>query len=182
MRVKGHFSDEWKQLYNYYNYSKYSENPPKWLAPAKNSEYITTTHKANYPAGAQVDFQVEAITMYDGEVKAYDHFYDFIGHLELGYVLGEESGWSNTQTITIGDKTAAPSPTVKSSEPTATPTVAMPTLNPTQTPSQPDTQTGVTLDWDFDWQTIALIGMALAIAVMAVGMVVLWRRIPARKE
>ena len=104
VRVRGHFSEEWDTLYYYYSYAKSSEYTPykpNWLAADKNSEYTTTSHPANYLPGAQLDFQVQAVPIYSGQVKVSSHLFDFTGHYEPGYVVGEASDWSATQTLVI---------------------------------------------------------------------------------
>ena len=101
VRVKGHFSEEWDTLYYYNSYAKSSEYKPNWLAADKNSEYTTTSHPANYLPGAQLDFQVKAVPVYAGQVKVSSHLFDLTGHYEPGYVLGEASDWSATQTLVI---------------------------------------------------------------------------------
>jgi hypothetical protein len=103
VRVKGHFSEEWDSLYRCRSFSRSSEYIPNMLAAERGSEYTIASYQADYPSGSQLDFQVEASTMYEGQVKVYSNLYDFTGHYEPGYVLGETSGWSNTQTITINE-------------------------------------------------------------------------------
>jgi hypothetical protein len=122
--------------------------------------------------GGQIDFQVEAITGYPASDANY------CGSIHFTTI--EESGWSNTQTITVGNSSTAtptqpaytswPTPTA-SPNPTAT---ASPDQNPTATPIQPDTQTGVL--FGFDWEQTALIVAAVAIAGFVVALVVLWRK------
>ncbi len=101
VRVKGHFSEEWETLYYYRSYAKSSEYRPNWLAVDENSEYTTTAYPANYQPGAQLDFQVEAVPLYSGQVKVYSNLLDFTGHYETGYIVGRTSNWSATQTFTI---------------------------------------------------------------------------------
>jgi len=66
---------------------------------------------ADYPVDSRVDFQVEAIV---------GHYYDELAGRPILplYVLevDESSGWSNTQTITIGEfQTTSPEPTIPAS-------------------------------------------------------------------
>jgi hypothetical protein len=114
IQVKGHFEDSWGSIYS----------TPELLRPS-NSEYTVTYYSLanNYHEG-QMDFQVEALIGY---------FHRIPGFFS-GYVFnGTESGWSNTQTITIPDITAflasSPAPT-----PTFPPTPS-PTLTPASTPT-----------------------------------------------
>lgn len=138
-KFKGYYGNEWR----YYPFSdsgggtrKYSstffvliDQSPK--LSASNSEYTDIVLRlpflfgyGNPPVGSQVDFQVQAL----------------IGHINYlggGYYnfTGQTSGWSNTQTLTIGEsQTPTPTPT-PTPEQTPTPT---PTLEPQQT-EQPTT-------------------------------------------
>lgn len=96
VREKGHFENEWKELYSYSKHKMYPS--------MSKSEYTVITISADeYPSGGQVDFQVEAILYHDALVRVYDHFYDFVGHLEPGKALYDKSGWSETQTVTISN-------------------------------------------------------------------------------
>jgi hypothetical protein len=112
VRVKGHYADDWIALY-----------PPADI-PLKpsNSDYttvsflitqgysleaynaITDSYDARLnglPANAQIDFQVEAMIGYVSRTTEFASW----------HFSGEESGWSNTQTITIPEsQTPTPSP------------------------------------------------------------------------
>lgn len=117
IRMKGHFESNWTNIY-----------PIDDTPPMSNSEYTTFSYplvefsnapaaydfpfigSKSFPDGAQVDFQVEAMIGYfqpvvypDGRTSRW--VFNFIG---------EESGWSNTRTITMPDSSASvsPSPTV----------------------------------------------------------------------
>ncbi len=90
---------------------------------------------------------------------------------------GQYSDWSKTQTITLHESTPTPAPTHAQSKPTGTITAA-PTQNPIATPIQPDTQTGVL--FGFDWQTAVIVGLVVVVAVLAVGMVAMWRKMAAK--
>ena len=94
VRCKGHFGDDsdWKELYSRYK-DPSSGNPVK-----SSSEYTVLSLSADYPDDSQVDFQVEAIV---------GHYYDELAGrpvLPLYVLLVDEtSGWSSTQTLTIGE-------------------------------------------------------------------------------
>jgi hypothetical protein len=108
VRYKGHFSEDWHGLY------LVSDGyPPQEL----ESEYTVLSYKGGYsptegmsletsgisttlPAGAKVDFEVEAMIGYTHR--------DASTFWAPWVFEGETSGWSETQTITIP---AAPSPT-----------------------------------------------------------------------
>lgn len=183
VRYKGHFSEQWVTSYYYSNYTleivnpKYPPTPPKQLAANKNSDCTITEYKtADYPANAQLDFQVEAVTMYDGKVRAFNGLMDFVGAMVPGYVLGESSGWSSTQTITIG------SGAVTTSEPPDPQSPANPTVNPSSSPTQnsaealiqSNTQSDVLLG--LNWERLALIVAAVVIVILAAALVTKHRR------
>ncbi|MGD6852899.1 MAG: hypothetical protein ACQCN6_12645 [Candidatus Bathyarchaeia archaeon] len=108
VRWKGHFETEWHQQYypleNYYMISP--EN-----ARLKN-EYSIFTYKGDYssagwsgmgptmPQDAQIDFQV----------KAYIGYVQYVQSSIAGLAFnGEESDWSNTQTIALTQSPTSPS-------------------------------------------------------------------------
>ena len=127
-RVKGHFEENWSELYD-----SYSENLPA----QSNSVYTILSLSANYPSGAQVDFQVQAILGI--------HYLYYTPQHPLapgpwsGYGVIGLSGWSNTQTITIPNtSTSSPTPSqLPSSTPSLSPSPSLSpeiTLEPSPTP------------------------------------------------
>jgi len=89
----GHFSEsgnDWRTYYSFRNFSK-SHTLPDNCLEASNSAYTTVTIVGAYPGDSQIDVSVSANLMYEGEVKEYDHFYDFTGHFVPGVVVGETS-------------------------------------------------------------------------------------------
>jgi hypothetical protein len=111
----------------------------------------------DYVPGNQIDFQVQAsIGYYSGS----------------NVFVGQSSGWSNTQTLTIPDDNSTTSP---SSSPTST---ASPSQLPTATPQQSDTQSDVL--FGLAWEQIAII--LLGIAVVALVSVLLFERKRSTKE
>jgi hypothetical protein len=140
VRSKGHFGDDWdwKELYSHYKGSS-SANPVQ-----SSSEYTVLSLSADYPDDAQVDFQVEAIV---------GHYYDELAGRPILplYVLSvdQPSGWSSTQTITIGeDQTSTPSP------------ATTPTSPPSSTPYQEPQQT----------EQIMMTGLVITMAIIVAGL------------
>jgi hypothetical protein len=97
IRTKGHFAQNWTNLYSVDN----------GFLPASNTDYTIVSYSlgegpvwGNLQANARVDFQVEAMIGYV--------------HRTIGFAswffTGESSDWSNTQTITIPASTS-PTPT-----------------------------------------------------------------------
>jgi hypothetical protein len=116
---QGHFEKgNWTDLYYYHNYIPSSSDfIPNMLPQTKNSEYTVTSIPANFPANAQVDFEVQAIEMHDGQVYYIPH----LGMQEVsdpGIVLGQTSNWSNIKTINLTDNSVS-----VSTSPSPTPTV-----------------------------------------------------------
>ena len=112
IRIKGHFSEDWIELYRpsdgypYQSDSDYTIFSYDWGGDA---DTILGTKMMRIPAGSQVDFQVEAMIGYvhrDGSISMWAPW----------VFEGETSGWSNTQTITIGEtQTPSPEPTTSTS-------------------------------------------------------------------
>jgi hypothetical protein len=137
IRVKGHFSDSWRTIYETGNYSDqiYYEFPIRHLPASKTSTYaVGVIDPSDYPANAQIDCQVMAVAMYDGLIRYHRNLYDFIGILIPGYVLGQTSGWSSTQTLTI------PQNSINQQNPTTSPTISdTPTTTDTSSPTSSET-------------------------------------------
>lgn len=157
------------------HYEQYWDDYSQPLLASSSAYSILSVPSASIlsgiPAGGKVDLRIQAGI---GYVTSFEYFMDTYIYM----LNGETSDWTSTQTITIPGSASTPTPTLPAqSTPTSTAT-ALPTQNPTTTPTQPNAQTDV--PFKLDWEGIALIVMAVAIAVMAVGMVALWRRIPAK--
>jgi hypothetical protein len=99
VKMKGHFEENWTSIYSTWNRMKQSD-----------SQFTIFNF---YPSvardGGQIDFQVEAAAGYwtQGDV--------IVPGAPRGDVfIGEKSGWSSTQTLTIpsASASASPSPTV----------------------------------------------------------------------
>jgi hypothetical protein len=135
IRIKGHYAENWTNLYlvddlpaksnsDYTVFSYVSEQPN-----CENT-YILGDRMIDFPVGAQVDFQAEAMNGYvhrvfnpnaTNQLEMYP--YEF---------TGEESGWSNTQTITLNANDATTrytSPSPSSPTPTSTVTPVSNTPN-----------------------------------------------------
>jgi hypothetical protein len=121
--MKGHYGNTW----NYYLHNRYQD-----YLPASGSSYtvVSFTLGASFregyfvlggfpsdiPAGGEVDFRVEALA---GFYSYYRENWWFMDVYQVNF-NGVESGWSNTQTITIPETSTSTSP---SPNPTPTPTV-----------------------------------------------------------
>jgi hypothetical protein len=149
IRWKGHF-ENWADTYHIsgVDYNYYLSN---YGIPASNSEYTvkiyTMASFENVPEGGQIDFQVKAQVGY-----SFAYYGDHAPIMPIGTVFQsvEESVWSNTQTITLGEfQTTSPEPTIPTS----------PTPMPDEEPQL--AEQGVILD------------VAIALSVLGAGLVLL---------
>jgi hypothetical protein len=85
IRVKGHFAQNWSYLYG-------GSDP--YLPQDYGSEYTVVSLPPDFPSDAKVDFQVEALIGYEHGVITIPPWQEWV-------ITGEESGWSDTQTIAI---------------------------------------------------------------------------------
>ena len=162
IRYKGHFAQGW----SYYRLHNGSSDGN--LRQASSVGYTVVPIDDYLPAEGSMDFQIEALIGYEQGIVSVP------GAPGTSRVItGETSGWSSIQTITIGENTTT-APTVSPSQSMLTETV-LPSENPSTTPIKPDTQTGIL----FDWQTVAIVVLVVVVGVLAVGVVLLWRRKPA---
>jgi hypothetical protein len=161
LRVKGHFGDDWTPVGS-------SSSPPQSNAQL-DSKYTVIPIKAEYPDEAVLDFQVQALI----------GFYLPYGRTAVifGYdFYGQESDWSNIQTLTMDNaqvSTSTPTATVSPPELTPVPTA---TTTPTTTPIQPNTQSNTELS--LTWEQMGLVISVVVVAVLAVAVLALWQRKP----
>jgi hypothetical protein len=122
VRTKGHFIEDWNDLYPYTDSSSGS------LQPQSSSDYTVLSFSANYRAGDEVDFQVQAVLGYQ---YSYDnYFYNQQPHMipiHVDSFIYKSSNWSPTQTFTMPETSTSPTPSAN-----PTPTLA---TTPTQSPS-----------------------------------------------
>ena len=125
VRTKGHFTNDWITLYN-----PDSDYPKKSSSQFTVIAYSTRGDNGFEMAGGtfaskpgdQIDYQVEAMIGYTSRV----YNASATNQLEMypWEFTGQQSGWSNTQTVTIpGNETSATPNT------SASPTQAIPTIN-----------------------------------------------------
>jgi hypothetical protein len=108
------------------------------------------------------EFRVRALI---GYVDVYDdHALDFWNGLATFSFNGECSDWSGTQTTGATEPTQAPQ-TPHSPSPTVSPNTPAPFA-----------------DFGFNWQSVAIVGLVVAVAVLAVGLLLVWRRLASFKK
>ena len=133
---KGHHGDTW---------SHYPDGTYMSVFNASDSEYtVIRMSLGSYPSildGSELDFRLEALLGHYNYAQAPDGT-----KYVTGFSVYETSGWSDTQTIRIGEsQTSSP-------EPTST---------PTSSPSQENLLTQ---------EQSVILGLTLAVAVLAVGL------------
>jgi hypothetical protein len=147
IRVRGHFGGNWTQVY-----SVDSTHPVQ-----SNSDYTTISLPLGGNVGpfasllanstSQIDFQVEAMIGYFSRTTGFASW----------YFAGEESGWSNTQTLTIGEPTQT------------TPGASQPATSSSTDPT-------VSQVFGLDWVGVAVVALLVVIAVLLVFVVFYLRR------
>jgi hypothetical protein len=85
----------------------------RYYSGQEGQEGMNFSFLSAIPEGGQVDFQVEALVGHDSQMWVIQHpLYPTIGGYSAPAVAYDStSGWSNTQTVTIGSTSASPSPT-----------------------------------------------------------------------
>jgi hypothetical protein len=136
--------------------------------PASDSEYTTMDipYFGNSLGFNWVDFTISSGKA-DFEVEALGGNSSLVNMSELsfqgsiddyGYIFhGELSGWSDSQTIQFAYPQVTPTP--------------LPTVSPTQVAP-------VDILTSFGWEKVAVIGLVAAVAILAVAVAMLWRRLP----
>jgi hypothetical protein len=158
-RCKGQFGTEW--MYHPFNEEGYATtrywsafgpvNLDNLYIPQSETEYTQKVLElsvlcGNPPLGSQVEFQVQALTGYIHYQG--DGYFSFVG---------QKSGWSNTQILTVGNNTATtatPTPQTSNSEASAE-------KHESTTAEQPIAQTSVLSELNWEQVTIAVMGIAL---------------------
>lgn len=129
IRYKGHFGGEWMQLYG-------SEDVD-FLKQNYGSEYTNFTaskyNAVEFQDGAQVDFQVRAVIGFET--------WGFVVSWPYRILNGEDSGWSNTLTVTISRNTTSSNTYATTIDGSSYPTLTSPQTFPTPTPSPATTPT-----------------------------------------
>jgi len=172
VRFKGHYADKW----NYYPHDMDSNYSTAIATPfnASESEYTTITVGLetyllnNFPAGGQVDFQVEAFIGYE---KRVDFFFLGEGHY-YAFTAFERSGWSETQTITIPPSGSSSSSS--SISPKSTP-------DQTTEPTPKETQQTLQLDLKIEFfptvpVEVAAIATVIVIVVVCAGLLLCFKK------
>jgi hypothetical protein len=180
LRFKGHYQEEWQY---------YPANPSKGeTAPLSPFDYDSRSWSfisastvevtivdlpiwriGSIPENGQVDIQVQALIGHDNMQRWGPEGMQYTTY----FFDGQSSGWSNTQTLTITKNGCTIAPT------NSPPPSAIPSIAPTQAPTTIPEVAQIEI---VDWKTIAIIGLAVAVAVLALGLLVVWRRLASIKK
>lgn len=160
IRYKGTFGEEWTRVYGVQRTVWYNFDDPDNIYGYRIQDYASQNTVVVISSPAQqgkMDIQVEALKGYTNQTYHDGHIFFTI----TGYTFyGEESGWSNTQTITIGEsQTSTPSPE-------ATPTPTPPNFGPTSPPEHEPLLTQEQL------KIIVGASIAAAVTVAGVGLII----------
>jgi hypothetical protein len=111
VRFKGTFGQDWTEMYGVERTVWYSFDNPDDNYGYKIQNYAsqnTVVLISSPPAQGQMDIQVEALQGYTNRTTIQGHIFMAV----VGYTFyGEESGWSDTQTINLGES-QTPTPPV----------------------------------------------------------------------
>ena len=129
------------------------------------------------PTDGKMDFQVEALEGYTRETSYDAHIFYVYAQFTFH---GQESGWSNTQTLTFGNNTAiASSPNPMTNPSLSTPTIPItpePTENQTITPQQPNTGSSKVLGLAFSLEQFAIIALSLLVVSLLIVIAVMAKK------
>jgi hypothetical protein len=126
IQVKGHFGQEWIPMNVFGEGPKLSNDLNTMVSYSLDSfsdeEYLLSSHDfmvstntvTGLPPGSQIDSQVEALSGYWTRTEAFDSM----------RFEAQESGWSETQTVTLPGSAATATPNTY-----ASPTQTNPTIN-----------------------------------------------------
>ncbi len=99
VRIKDHSEQNWTALYRTEDVPVESSTDQTVLSypltDDNSSEYVLGDVMRKFPNGSRVDFQVEAMIGYIHRVQQ--------GNFAPYYFVGQESDWSNTRTLAIGE-------------------------------------------------------------------------------
>ncbi len=142
IRVRGHFSGNWTEVFSVDNPHPVQSNSDYTTISLPLGGNVGPFASLSTNSSSQIDFQVEAMIGYFSRTTGFASW----------YFAGEESGWSNTQTITI-DATSNGS--------------SLPSQNPSATPNQSDTQISVWfgLGW---WQAATIVVSGVVVLLVFV--------------
>ena len=178
-RFKGHYGTEWTEYRDYY-YSISSDNYFHYSGffNASESEYTIAELRGvalgGISDGAEIDIQVRALMGHIDQIP----YWTYMGDGYSPKFFGEMSDWSGTHTINIASGKTTVNPTEMPIEPTPTPTTnpTTPTSVPTVTPQ--DSQGNEPKNSsESNWELVVIVGLVVAVVVLAVGLGVVWRKL-----
>jgi hypothetical protein len=175
VQFKGHYAENWTEAFSFINESWLQVNGyivTSFNYPTQsNSDYTTISMPANYPAGSQVDFRVQAVIANQTEINIPDVVpsrFPRLGnsHPTLAMFIIQTSDWSNTETINLTDISVS----VLLPNATRTLSIQTPTSTPTSSPISNPMQSGSrgSVLFGFDLEQIVIILLGIIAATLAV--------------
>ena len=155
-REKGHYEtdDNWINVYNVDNFYISESNTDCTTLTYSLDPNVPPWLDQNILSGGQLDFQVEALI---GSIHR-----DFSQIMSPLIFVGEESGWSTTQTVDI-----------PANEPTANPSTS---LSPTTSATTEPSGSQISVLFGLDWLQVTVVALLVVIAVLLGLVVVLLRK------
>jgi hypothetical protein len=169
VQFKGHYTTNWQFYWPDSTWS--TDNIPRSdgdytvMSVPIISYGVNGGSETNFSEGGQVDFQVKALTGYFSEI-----LHPVLSGFNSIEFNSEESDWSNTQTITIGENIA-----------TVTPGVSLPSQSlsssESQNPTPNQSSTQIVISPETDWTPTIIAALLRVIGVCyAVAAVFLYKR------
>ena len=152
IRVRGYFGGNWTEVFSVDNPHPVQSNSDYTIISLPLGGNVGPFASLPTNSSSQIDFQVEAMIGYFSRTVGFASW----------YFAGEESDWSNTQTISIG-----------AGVPSGTPNASAITPAPTLTPYMSGSQS--TVLFGLDWLQLVLVVLS-AVVVLLAFMVVLLRK------
>jgi hypothetical protein len=175
VRVKGHYETNWTEVYPASQVQWCFTDTLQVTGPLQSdSEYTKILLPCPYSDGDTLDLQVQSMVGHESTVLIFSNVMSSEGsHYETINAFDLTSDWSSTQTIIIG--TGAQSSLTASADPK---TSTLPSQTPTTVPQPPVNSSSL---FNLTIEQIALVIMAVVIAVLALSVVVIWRKITGKK-
>jgi hypothetical protein len=155
VRTKGHFSSDWSTVERWIKEAPAYNPRNPYQEQDYSSDYTVLKYGSlvsqNIPSEGTLDIQVQALIGYVTIHGNPDHpidLYNFFASFEF---TGESSGWSDTQTLTIGESQS-------------------PTPSPATTPTPPPTPSPTPYSGAQVIEQEIIVGVAISAAVIIVGL------------
>ncbi len=141
--MRGHFGGNWTEVYSVDNAHPVQSSSDYTIVSLPLGRNVGPFASLPINSSSEVDFQVKAMVGYFSRTVGFASW----------YFAGEESGWSNTQTITVGEPTQS-----------------------SPSDSQPLASSGGDQVFGLEWVGVVVVALLALIAVLLVFVVFYLRR------